>query len=170
MSFMAATGLRIGEAAAVTWDAVNFEAGTVEVRGTVIREKGQGLRIKPEPKTKAGWRTLLLPNWCVEMLRLRATTRFAKSDDPAFPAPLGGLRDPSNTQADLRAAFDFAGEPGVTSHVLRKTVATLMDEAGLPARAAADQLGHSKTSLTQDVYYGRKVASTGAAKVLEALD
>jgi integrase len=31
---------------------------------------------------------------------------------------------------------------------LRKTVATLMDDAGLPARALADQLGHSKPSMT----------------------
>ena len=30
--FMLATGLRIGEAAAVTWDALDLDAGTVEVR------------------------------------------------------------------------------------------------------------------------------------------
>jgi integrase len=45
-----------------------------------------------------------------------------------------------------------------------------MDQSGLSARAAADQLGHSHPSLTQDVYYGRRIASTGAAEVLEALD
>jgi integrase len=169
VGFMAATAMRIGEAAAAMWDAVDLDAGTVEVRGTVIREKGKGLYVKPEPKSKAGWRTLLMPPWCVEMLLLRAQTRFAKGEDPVFPAQFGGLRDPSNTQADLKEAFTFAGVPWASSHTLRKTVATLMDEAGLPARAAADQLGHSKTSLTQDVYYGRKVASTGAAEVLEAL-
>jgi hypothetical protein len=37
-----ATGLRIGEATAVTWDALDLESGTVEVRGTVIRIKGSG--------------------------------------------------------------------------------------------------------------------------------
>jgi integrase len=44
----------------------------------------------------------------------------------------------------------------VTSHYFRKTVATLMDEAGLSARSAADQLGHAKPSLTADIYVGRK--------------
>jgi integrase len=58
---------------------------------------------------------------------------------------------------------------GWTSHTFRRTVATLMDQSGLSARAAADQLGHSHPSLTQDVYYGRRIASTGAAEVLEAL-
>jgi integrase len=57
----------------------------------------------------------------------------------------------------------------VTSHVYRKTVATLMDKAGLSARAAADQLGHAKVSMTQDNYFGRKVAKTGAAEVLEGI-
>ena len=77
--------------------------------------------------------------------------------------------DPSNTQADLREAFRGAGYPWVTSLTFRKTTATLMDQAGLSARAAADQLGHAHPSLTQDVYYGRKVAATGAAAVLESL-
>ena len=58
---------------------------------------------------------------------------------------------------------------GLTSHSFRKTVASLMDEAGLSARSAADQLGHTKPSMTTDVYYGRKTRPTGAAAVLEAL-
>ncbi|WP_369821671.1 hypothetical protein [Pseudonocardia sp. EC080610-09] len=42
-----------------------------------------------------------------------------------------------------------------------------MDAAGLSSRQAADQLGHAKVSMTQDNYFGRKVARTGAAGVLE---
>ena len=44
-----------------------------------------------------------------------------------------------------------------------------MYEAGLSARAAADQLGHVKVSMTQDHYYGRKRARTGTADVLESM-
>ncbi|MGH3611272.1 MAG: hypothetical protein ACRDRK_01340, partial [Pseudonocardia sp.] len=43
----------------------------------------------------------------------------------------------------------------------------LMDAAGLTARQAADQLGHAKVSMTQDNYFGRKVARTGAVRVME---
>jgi integrase len=50
-----------------------------------------------------------------------------------------------------------------------KTTATLLDEAGLSARAIADQLGHAQPSVTQNVYMGRKIASTKAAIVLEQL-
>ena len=84
-------------------------------------------------------------------------------------APLEGWRDPSNTQADLREALAPAGFDWVTSHAFRKTVATLMDHAGLSSRAAADQLGHANTSMATDVSFGRRVAVTGVAAVLEAL-
>ncbi|RZU33394.1 site-specific recombinase XerC [Blastococcus saxobsidens] len=164
IAFMLATGVRIGEAAAMTWDAVDLDAGTVEVRSTVVRVKGQGL-IAKSTKTDAGARALVLPSWCVEMLRGRGTDGAG----PVFSAVRGGWRDPSNTQSDLRAAFTNAGFDWVTSHVLRKTVATVMDHAGLSSRAAADQLGHANPSMTADVYMGRKVASTGAAIALEAL-
>ena len=40
----------------------------------------------------------------------------------------------------------------MTTHSFRKTVATLIDEEGLSARVGADQLGHSKVSMTQDRY------------------
>ena len=173
VAFMLASGCRIGEAAAVTWGDLDLDAGTVDVRATIVRVTGQGL-IRKSNKTASGARTLLLPPWCVERLRSRAARPSASgkgvgAGTPVFPAPLGGWRDPSNTQADLRAAFSDAGFGHVTSHVLRKTTATVLDHAGLSARAIADQLGHANPSLTQDVYLGRQVASTGAATALEAL-
>jgi integrase len=166
---MLATGLRIGETAAIVWDALDLDARTVEVRGTVIRVKGVGLVIKPKPKSKSGYRTLELPSWAVAMLRRRRSEVDARPGDPVFTAPMGGLRDPSNTNADLKEVFTESGYPWMTSHVYRKTVASIMDDAGLSARAAADQLGHAKVSMTQDRYMKRKVTKTGAAGVLESV-
>src|ERR1035437_7580539 len=76
-------------------------------------------------------------------------------------------RDPSNTQADLRDSLEWCGLRWVTSHVIRKTTATLLDDAGLSARSIANQLGHAQPSRTQNVYMRRKIASTEAAGVLE---
>ena len=44
----------------------------------------------------------------------------------------------------------------MTFHAWRKTTATVLDEAGATARMIADQLGHSRVSMTQDVYLGRR--------------
>jgi integrase len=45
----------------------------------------------------------------------------------------------------------WCGLPGITSHIFRKTTATLLDNAGLSARTIADQLGHAQPSVTQNV-------------------
>jgi integrase len=170
--FLAPTGLRIGEALAVQWADVGLDEGTVEVRGTVLRLRGGGLIIKPSPKSAAGRRILELPSWAVIMLRRRRAEDVGEDElaRQVFPAPVaGGIRDPSNTLKMMRQAFKHAGFEGVTSHYFRKTVATLMDEAGLSARSAAAQLGRAKPSLTADIYMGRKKRATGAAEVLEDL-
>ena len=62
-----------------------------------------------------------------------------------------------------RAGFDW-----VTSHSFRKTTATLLDQAGLSARVIADQLGHARPSMTQDVHMGRKAVDPRAVAALEA--
>ncbi len=125
--------------------------------------------IKNSTKTKAGQRTLLLPEWCVEMLRRR---KSAARNNLVLPTERGFLRDPSNTRKALQQAYKRLGygEDALNTHVFRKTVATLMDEAGIPARAVADQLGHSKVTTTMDIYMGRKVRATGAATALADLD
>jgi integrase len=55
----------------------------------------------------------------------------------------------------------------VTSHTFRKTTATLLDEAGQSPRQVADQLGQSRPSMTQDVYFGRRAANPEAASALD---
>jgi len=86
---------------------------------------------------------------------------------PVFPDSLGGWRDPKNTRRDFRAALDRAGFEWVTTHSFRKTTATLLDQAGLSARVVADQLGHARPSMTQDVYMGRRAVDPGAVAALE---
>ena len=88
-------------------------------------------------------------------------------DEPVFANSLGGLRDPKNTRRDVRHALDRAGFTWVTSHNFRKTTATLLDQAGLSARVIADQLGHARPSMTQDVYMGRKLVDGRAVEALE---
>jgi integrase len=167
VAFLLGTGLRIGEACALRPSAVDLAAATLTVTGTVIRQPGHGLLLQDVPKTTAGRRTITLPPRTVELLRHRLTALTTTDDDPViFPSPQGRLRDPSNTSGDLRTALDRAGFPWATSHTFRKTVATRLDDAGLSARQIADHLGHSRPSLTQDVYLGRGTASPRTAAVI----
>lgn len=172
VAFMAGTGVRIGEALALRWEDVDLKAGTAHIRATLVRSAGHGNRIQEGTKTRAGDRTVRMPEWLVRRLTerrkaLMVSGRLAGSSEPVvFPSPRGHLRDARNTQRQLRRVFDEAGFPWATAHTLRKTVATLLDEADLSAREIADQLGHARPSLTQDVYMARHRVSERVADVL----
>jgi integrase len=170
--FMLATGVRIGEALAVIWKDVDFTAAVVAIDWKVVRVRAQGLQRKKRLKSAAGERTLPLPNWAVDMLRQRwsvAQSEGLSELSPVFPDSLGGLRDPSNTRRALREARGSEGFVWVTSHVFRKTAATVMDDAKLTARMIADHLGHSKPSMTQDVYMGRTAVSRVSGEALNGM-
>lgn len=164
--FMLATGVRIGEALGVIWSQVDLEAGTVQITSTLIRIKGEGL-LRKGTKSAAGERTLPLPLSAVAVLRRRFMTG-ARLDQPVFPDVNGGFRDPANVRRELREARGTEALAWITSHTFRKTAATILDEAALSARLVADQLGHSRTSMTQDFYLGRRSVDSQAADALEA--
>ena len=156
--FMLATGVRIGEALAVVWSEVDFEAGAVKITSTLIRVRGEGL-VRKGTKSRAGERTLPLPESAIALLRRRFMTG-ARLDQPVFPSVDGGFRDPANVRRELREAGGKDALAWITSHTYRKTAATILDEAALSARLVADQLGHSWPSMTQDVYMGGGVRWT----------
>ncbi|HET7386123.1 MAG TPA: tyrosine-type recombinase/integrase [Nocardioidaceae bacterium] len=85
-----------------------------------------------------------------------------------FPAVGGDFRDPANVRRELRDARGTETLAWITSHTFRKTAATILDEAAVSARLVADQIGHSRPSMTQDVYMGRGAVSSEAALALEA--
>lgn len=164
--FMLATGVRIGEAMAVSWDEVDFEAGTVAIGWHLVRVKGEGLVRMEGAKSAAGERVLRLPSWALDMLMRRRVD--PRSGYPVFPDTVGGWRDPNLVMRWIRWSRDEAGFGWVTSHVWRQTVITVLDEAGLPTREVADQVGHAQIGQTQD-YMARRVASDRAAEALEGM-
>lgn len=164
--FLLATGVRIGEALALRWSDVDLDAGLVVVEWTMVRVRGRGL-IRKEVKTSTSERTLVLPRWCVAMLLAR---RGKASDDaPVFPSAVGTFRDRDNVSADLRVIRKELGFDWVKWHTARRTVATVLDGRGMSARAIADQLGHARPSMTQDVYMGRKVTGVGVSPLEDLL-
>jgi integrase len=84
-----------------------------------------------------------------------------------FPSTAGTLRDPNNFGRLWRTVRDELGVSEVTTHSFRKTVATLVDDAGLSARIGADHLGHAKVSMTQDRYMSRGRVHTAVAELLD---
>lgn len=167
ISLFVATGLRISELLGLRWADFDELAETLTVTGKVIRASGKGLLRIDETKTAAGRRTLPLPSFAVTVLSARRGRPYLGEQAMIFPSTAGTWRDPDNFRARWREVREQLGVPDATSHSFRKTVATLIDDAGLSARIGADHLGHTRISMTQDRYMARGRVHTAVADMLD---
>jgi integrase len=163
---MLATGIRMGELLALDGTAFDRHARTLAVDWHLVRITRHGLTRHPLRKGHQPGLLLRVPTWSLDLLTRR--TDAAGGDHPLFPSVAGGWLDPSNVINRIRQAFDECGYGWVTSHVFRKTVATVLDEAGLPSGAVADQLGNTR-AVTERHYIARRVANEQAAAALETI-
>jgi integrase len=127
---MLATGLRLGEALGVTWADVDLSTGALVVQRTIVRGKGKGLVAK-WVNSRASERGVVLPSWCVELLRARRV-RLGAFDGPVLPDSRGGWRDRSNVGQAFRRVRGGSDFDWVKTQTYRKTVATLLDRAVRP--------------------------------------
>jgi len=168
IDFMLGTGVRIGEALAFRWADVDLGStiATATVTGTVVRVPHQGLTVQDHPKTASGRRRLMLPPFVVSMLLRRQLEIVEQNQwDLVFPSSTGTLREPQNLHRQWRSARERAGMEWITPHVFRKSVATVIGLGDV--RAAADQLGHSGTAVTERHYLAKTHHGPDARSLLE---
>ncbi|EFU80445.1 tyrosine-type recombinase/integrase [Mobiluncus curtisii] len=142
------TGLRIGEALALTPVALDLDRRIMRIERAVSEVSGR--QVFGTPKNG---RTRVVP--IPDFLRrdLRVLTRATRGgDDFLFATKHGTPLRASN----LRLHFDMAalavGQAGLHIHDLRHTAATLAVSAGANVKSVQRMLGHSSASLTLDVY------------------
>lgn len=155
-----ALGLRQGEALGLTWDSVDLEAGTLQIRTTLQRINGATKLA--EPKTVKSRRNIRIPNICVESLRRH---RASQNEERNLNGP--AWRNDWNlvfTQADgsplsrhavnrrYHHILKDAGIPKHRFHDLRHTCATLLLAQGVPLKVVQELLGHTLFSTTADIY------------------
>jgi hypothetical protein len=130
---------------------------------TIVRVTDKGLVAK-RVKSRASERALLVPSWCVELIKARRVRRGA-FEGPVFPDSRGGWRDRSNVGAPR-----FVGSAvGRTSSGLRRIrtgrpLPRCWTKAVRPPRMIADQPGHSRVSMTQDIYLGDAPRTRGTCR------
>lgn len=168
IDLMLGTGLRIGEAVALTWDDLDLDAGTVTVRSTAVRDEAGAWVRQGHAKTQSSHRTLQLPAFSIAALQRLSGQLPATDAGLAFPSAAGTVRDPGNVRKVWnRACAELGIAKGVTPHAIRRTVATMLDQE-LGIAAAAAQLGHADEGTARRHYVARLPVGpdAGALEVL----
>lgn len=147
IEFMLATGWRVAEVCALQIESVHDDFTAASVDAIAKRVTKIGMQRQEFPKTEASRRTTPLPEAAGALLR-RRWQKLEGQTPLLFPTPLMRMRDPSNTQREIRDRRDALGYPELSTHSFRKTVATMLDSAGLSARDIAEYLGHANPSIT----------------------
>jgi integrase len=158
------TGLRPGEAYGLEWSSVDLEAGTLRV----LRSWDYRGKEFVAPKTSAGLRAVPLSSWLVGELRAHKA-RLRDSNGLVFPTKVGGPMNPSNVRRDIWLPLrQRAGVRKLDLYSMRHSFATLARTAGEHAFNVSRVLGHSRSSLVDQVYAAHSLAS-GMASVAESV-
>ena len=152
------TGLRQGELLGLKWEDIDFSSGILQVKRQLQRVPGKGVRLS-EPKTKAGRRQIQLgPESVNQLIIHRRRQDIEREGDRweehglVFPSSVGTPTGQRNLIRSFKRLLKKAGLPDIRFHDLRHTAATLMLLNGIPLIVVSRRLGHSKPSVTLDIY------------------
>lgn len=143
--FLLYTGLRKGEALALSWSDIDFENNIIKVTKSIYHQINRPCIKKP--KTAAGERNVLL----LDCLRTELIKRHDNNDNGIIFNVDGNYMDKNHFQ---RGWERYQAETGltITAHQLRHTYATILFEAGISEKDAQNLLGHADISTTHNIY------------------
>lgn len=168
------SGFRRGEMLALQWKDIDFKNHLITISKATSSAKSMNGQFIKDPKSKAGKRTISLPESCFDLLKrwkkeqaaaARALgTAWQGSADPEsryiFIQDDGKqmhLSTPTHKFREILTAYNAAASdqeqlPEIHLHDLRHTSASILISAGVDVATVSRRLGHSKISITLDTY------------------
>lgn len=163
--FLANTGLRIGEALALTFDDVDYDARIVSINKTLSRVKiRENLPeddersyeyIITDPKTYTSIRIVDLNNtaiWALREIQRRNQERGIVKSKYIFSSELGNFFNPRSIEDTMKRVCARAGIEYYGLHSLRHTFASRCFQKGIPVEIVSKILGHASPAITTKVY------------------
>lgn len=157
---LAFTGMRKGEALALTWNDIDFDNKEIAITKAIARGKDNTLYVK---STKTGTsRTIkiddgtlnILNQWKKQQQKDYLVLGFntLKKEQLVFSNNRNEFLQPTKTRQWILQVQEKYVLKKVTTHGLRHTHCSLLFEAGASIKEVQDRLGHSDVKTTMDIY------------------
>lgn len=170
--FIFYTGMRKGEALALTWEDIDFFSNKVNINKTATRFfDNNGNRIMNNPKTQNSIRTIYIDDVLIHKLKLLKElyqNKYYNFNDSYFV--FGGKKILAFTTVDRKKDYycKLANVKKIKIHELRHSHACLLFMNDVPIDEISYRLGHSKISMTTDIYL--KYLPKNEKRVVQTLD
>ncbi|RSK28523.1 site-specific integrase [Bacillus sp. HMF5848] len=157
---LAYSGMRKGEALALTWKDIDFNKNEIRINKALSRGKNNVLYVKT---TKTGIaRTIKMDDKTMAILekwkKQQREEYLAKGFNTSQPKQLvfsnekNEFIQPSKTTKWLDRVLKKYNLPKITTHGFRHTHCSLLFEAGVGLKEVQDRLGHSDVQTTLNIY------------------
>ncbi len=153
---LAYSGMRKGEALALTWANINFEDNEIRINKALSRGRDCQLYLKT---TKNGVvRTISMDQQSMNLLAMWKEEQAQKfktksaNKQLVFTNRNNEFIQPVQTQKWLQQIFKKYNFPKITTHGLRHTHCSLLFEAGASIKEVQERLGHTDVKTTMDIY------------------
>jgi len=157
---LAFSGMRKGEAFALTWSDINFKLQEIRINKALSQGKDNKLYVK---STKTGVaRTIKIDEETLEVLKdwkMVQKERYdvlgydtTKPEQLVFSNTHNKYIYPSKTYNWITHIQNKYNLPKVTTHGLRHTHISLLFEAGATIKEVQDRVGHTDVKTTMDIY------------------
>ena len=147
--FLLNTGLRLGEAGAIT--PADVRGGNVQIEKTVTREES-GYCIRKQTKTEAGRRSVPLNDQARTILKDEMSDITVRMDKPIFTTVNGSLLISSVISEDINRICKRSGIERFTAHAFRATFISRCVADGMPIKDLMEICGHKDVAMTLGLY------------------
>ncbi|MDT2756226.1 site-specific integrase [Enterococcus asini] len=158
---LSASGCRQGELLGLEWRFVDFKEECIYINQTLARGENRRLYIE-QPKTKHSKRTVSLDHETMQVLKkwkkeqaasyLQLGINTNQKNQLVFPNVSNSFIQLSKPRTWMLRIMRNNDLRIITIHGFRHTHATLLLEAGVPAKTISERLGHTNIQITLDLY------------------